>query len=177
MTGAVLLLAAAVGAKPPAPVAFPGASAAPDPTGRYAVELAAGEGGRRELRLKVLASGAARPLLALPHSATAWWSPDGNALALAVRRDADHGTVLLFFPDRPGETDLAAELSRALGPLPELTENRRVFLEVVRWRDAKRLRLRLRGFGNRDPDGFDELFDYDLAGRFRRANAVEIPLR
>jgi hypothetical protein len=168
VTGAALLLAAAVAGNPPAPVAFPGASAAPDPTGRYTVELADGAGGRRELRLKVLASGASRSLLALPRSATAYWSPDGNALALAVRRDADHGTVLLFFPDRPGETDLAAELSRALGPLPEQTENRRVFLEVVRWRDAKRLRLRLRGFGTRDPGGFDELFDYELGGKFKR---------
>ncbi len=59
------------------------------------------------------------------------------------------------------------ELSRALGPLPEQTENRRVFLEVVRWCDAKRLRLH--GFGAPDPGGFDALFDYEFGGRFKRA--------
>jgi len=52
-----------------------------------------------------------------------------------------------------------------------------VFLEVVRWLDAKRLRVRLRGWGNRDPEGFDELFDYELGGRFRRASSLVPPAR
>lgn len=167
MTGAALLLAAALAPGPPPPVAFPGASVAKDPTGRYAVELVE-ENGHRSLRLAVLAAGTTRSLLPLGPGATAYWSPDGNALAVTVRRNADAGTVLLFLPEKPGETDLAAALSRALGPLPEQTENRRVFLEVVRWLDAKRIRLRLRGFGKRDPEGFDELFDYEVGGKFKR---------
>jgi len=166
---AALLLPLVLAASPPAPVAFPGASVAKDPTGRFAVELADGPGGRKELRLTVLATGAARPLLALPKSAVVYWAPDGNAVALAVRRDADHGTVLLFKPDRPGETDLLPALAAALGPFPEQRDNRRVLLEAVRWLDAKRLRLRLSGVGARDPEGFSELFDYDLGGRFKRA--------
>ena len=168
---ALLLPFALASASPPAPVAFPGASVSKDPTGRFAIELvpAGGGGGRRELRLTVLATGAARPLLALPKSAIVYWSPDGNAVAVAVRRDAQRGTVLLYRPEGAGETDLGAELARTLGPLPEQTENRRVFLEVVRWIDGKRLRLRLSGVGARDPEGFSELFDYELGGKFKRA--------
>lgn len=169
MIAAALLLPLALTAAPPPPVAFPGAGAAKDPTGRYSIELATGASGRRELRLTVLATGAARPLLTLAKSAIVDWAPDGNAVAIAVRREPDRGTVLLHLPEKAGETDLGAELAKTLGPLPEQTENRRVFLEVVRWLDAKRLRLRLSGVGKRDPEGFSELFDDELGGRFRRA--------
>lgn len=166
---AALLVPLALAAPPPEPVAFPGAAAAKDPTGRYAIALADGAAGKKELRLTVLATGAARPLLALEKKAIVYWSPDGNAVAIAVRRDADHGTVLLVEPGRPGETDLLPPLAAALGPFPEQRDNRRVFLEVVRWLDAKRLRLRFSGIGTRDPEGFSELFDYEIGGKFRRA--------
>lgn len=169
MIAAALAIPLALAAAPPEPVSFPGASVAKDPTGRFAIELASGEAGRHELRLTVLSTGAARPLLAFSRSATVYWAPEGNAVAVAVRRDADHATVLLFLPERAGETDLSAELARALGPLPEQTGNRRVLLDVVRWLDAKRLRLRLSGVGKRDPEGFSELFDYEVGGRFKRA--------
>lgn len=153
----------------PAPVAFPGGAVAKDPTGRFAIALSPGDAGTRELRLTVLATGATRALMPLPNSANVYWSPDGAAAAIAVRRDADHGTVILVVPDRPGETDLLPALVNALGPLPEQRDNRRVHLEVVRWLDAKRLRLRLSGVGARDPEGFSELFDYELGGKFKRA--------
>jgi hypothetical protein len=42
-------------------------------------------------------------------------------------------------------------------------------LEVVRWLNAKTLRVRMGGYGEHDPEGFDELFDDDVGGRFRRA--------
>jgi hypothetical protein len=58
ITAALLLpLALAGAAAPPPPVAFPGASVAKDPSGRFAIELARGEGGRSELRLTTLSSG------------------------------------------------------------------------------------------------------------------------
>lgn len=164
-----LALAATPAPAPPPPVAFPGAAAAKDPTGRFSIEPSPGAAGHRELRLIVLATGAARPLLALPKSAIVYWAPDGNAAAVAVRREPDRSTVLLYASERPGEIDLSSELARTLGPLPEQIANRRVLLEVVRWLDAKRLRLRLSGVGQRDPEGFSELFDYELGGRFKRA--------
>jgi hypothetical protein len=170
MTLAALLLAAA--ASSPPPVNFPGAADAKDPTGRYAVVAVTPEGygaGVHELLLKTVQTGQTRPLLAFPRAATVFWSPDGNALAVTDRRSADASTVLLYFPDRPGEIDLDAALQKALGPLPEHTGNEHVFLEAVRWLDAKRLRLRLHGWGTRDREGFSELFDYELNGRFKRA--------
>lgn len=173
MTGALVLALAAAAAAAPAPVNFPGAAEAKDPTGRYAVVWVAPDesapgGGSHELLLKTLKTGATRHLLSFPRSASVFWASDGNALAVTDRRGSDNSTALLYFPDRPGEIDLDVALQKALGPLPERTENHHVYLEVVRWLDAKKLRLRLRGYGRRDPEGFDELFDYELSGRFRR---------
>ncbi len=169
---AVLLAAAAAAA--PNPVAFPGPAEARDPTGRYAVTCVttapAGGAAHHDLNLTVLASGTSRVLMSFGRAATVLWSPDGNALAVTERAGTDFATVFVF---RSGgaaaPVDLDAELAKTLGPLPERTGNAHVYLEAVRWLDAKRLRVRLRGYGDRDPEGFDELFDYELGGRLRRA--------
>jgi len=153
-------------------VNFPGSAEAKDPTGRYAVAAVAPDGyggGIQELLLKTVSTGQTRRLLAFPKSVTVFWSPDGNALAVTDHRSSDFATVLLYSPDRTDEIDLDAVLQKALGPLPERTQNQQVFLEAVRWLDAKRLRLRLDGRGTRDPEGFSELFDYELTGKFKRA--------
>jgi hypothetical protein len=154
------------GATVPAPVNFPSAAEARDPSGRYAVMRSAP--GARELSLRTLAGGPSRRLVGFERGASVFWSPDGAALAITVRGGAAGDTVFLILPGKPGETNLATVLAHDLGPLPEQTGNRTVRLEVVRWLDARRLRVRLRGFGTRDPQGFDELFDFELGGRFRR---------
>ncbi len=168
------LLLAAVAAAAPDPVAFPGPAEAKDPTGRYAVSCVstkeADGSGHHDLNLKVLKSGRSRLLLSFSRGATVLWSPDGNALAVTERPDGDFSTVFVFRPDgTAAPVDLDAVLAKTLGPLPERSGNAHVYLEAVRWLDAKRLRVRLRGYGDRDPEGFDELFDYELGGRFRRA--------
>jgi hypothetical protein len=171
-TAALVLAAAAAAAAAPAPVNFPGAAEAKDPSGRYAIVAVAPDGygaGVHELLLKTVQTGQTRPLLAFSRAATVYWSPDGSALAVTDRKSADASTVLLYFSDRPGEIDLDGALQKSMGPLPERTGNDHVFLDVVRWLDGKRLRLRLHGWGTRDREGFSELFDYDLNGRFKRA--------
>ncbi|HTY42580.1 MAG TPA: hypothetical protein VMH79_11970 [Thermoanaerobaculia bacterium] len=170
MKAAVLLLAAAAALKAPDPVTFPGAAEAKDPNGRYRVVFVVPPAGQNaKLALEDSKTGISTPLLTIGRAATVFWSPDGGALAVTDRKSASSSTVLLATPGQPGLTDLAAVLARTLGPLPEQTGNRNVHLEVVRWLDARKLRVRLRGFGERDPGGFDELFDYELSGRFRRA--------
>lgn len=172
-----LAVAGALGS-PPEPVAFPKAHEAKDPTGRFAVvSTPAGVGGVGfELGVETGAPSTLRPLRSFRGTAIVFWSPDGKALAVTDRH-GNTAKVWLFFPDRPGEIDLDAELQKALGPLPERTGNTRVYLEVVRWLDARRLRLKLHGWGRHDPEGFDELFDYELGGKIRRSNGLEIPVR
>ncbi len=162
-----LLLGAAV---PADPVNFPGAAEARDPTGRYAVVPAAEGSGGRALDLRVLKSGRDRRLLSFDRAASVLWAPDGNALAITERRGSDASALRVFFPERPDATvDVGAELALAYPSMPERERNRHVYLEAVRWLDAKTLRFRLRGYGERDPQGFDILFDYPLGGRVRRA--------
>jgi len=168
-TLAVLLLAAVPALKVPDPVAFPGPAEAKDPTGRYAVVASTADAAGHALSLRVEKSGATRSLLTFGRSARIFWAPDGNAVAVTDRRNGETSKAFLFFPDRPGAVDLDAELAKALGPLPERDRNGHVYLEVVRWLSAKTLRLRLHGYGTNDPEGFDELFDYELGGRFRRS--------
>jgi hypothetical protein len=154
------------------PVAFPGAAQAKDPSGRYAVIGAAPEGAHA-LALRDLKGGAVRPLQSYGRSALVLWAPDGNALAVTDRASRDASSLKVFVPDHlAAPADLGVELERAFPSMPERTGNRHVHMEAVRWLDAKTLRFRLRGYGDRDPGGFDLLFDYTLGGSVRRARSV-----
>ncbi len=168
MLPGLLALALAVAAAGD-PVAFPGAAEAMDPTGRYTA-VGATSAGAHALSLKNLKTGASQSLQSYGRSAMVLWAPDGNALAITDRASRDFSTVKIFLSERPGApVDVGAELARSFPSMPERTGNRRVYLEAVRWLDAKTLRFRLRGYGDRDPGGFDLLFDYALGGDVRRA--------
>lgn len=154
------------------PVSFPGAAEAKDPTGRYAV-IGAAPTGTHALILKDLKAGASQPLQSYGDSATVLWAPDGNAVAVTNRVNRESSSARVLFPDRlAAPVDLGVELERAFPSMAERTANRHVYLEAVRWLDAKTLRFRLRGYGDRDPGGFDLLFDYTLGGDVRRARSV-----
>jgi len=160
----------------PAPdaVNFPGSAEANAPGGRFAVAAADGAGGgQHQLILKDLRSGQSRSLMGFGRSAAVLWAPGGDAVAVTDRRASDSSALVVFFPERPGDPlDLGAELSRRLGPLPEREQNDHVYLEAVRWIDPKTLRFRMRGYGKRDPQGFDELFDYVVDGPIRRPTGL-----
>lgn len=155
------------------PVSFPGPADAPDPTNRYSVTCGAAQGGEYPLKLRAASSGQERALLSFRLSATVLWAPDGNATAITQRDSRDASTVRVFFPEKPGDpADMGAELTKSFGRMPEREDNGHVYIEAVRWLNAGTLRFRLRGYGNRDRAGFDELFDYPLGGRVERAKSI-----
>ncbi|HVQ54792.1 MAG TPA: hypothetical protein VMT25_06420 [Thermoanaerobaculia bacterium] len=167
-----LVLALLLASAPSGPVSFPGAAEAKDPTGRYAV-VGAAASGSHALDLRNLKTGVSRLLQPYGLAAVVLWSPDGGAVAVTDRDNRETSSARVFFPDRPGApVDLGAELERAFPAMGERTGNSHVYVEAVRWVDAKTLRFRLRGYGARDPGGFDLLFDYALGGAVRRARSV-----
>ena len=166
-----LVLALLLVAPPSGPVSFPDAAEAKDPTGRYAV-VEAPASASHALDLRNLNTGVSRLLQPYGLAAIVLWAPDGGAVAVTDRDNRDASSARVFFPDRPAPVDLGAELERAFPAMGERTGNAHVYLEAVRWLDAKTLRFRLRGYGTRDPGGFDLLFDYPLGGAVRRARSV-----
>jgi hypothetical protein len=171
MSSLFLLLYAVAAATDP--VSFPGPAGAPDPTNRYSVTCGAAQGGQYPLKLRAASSGQERALLSFRLSATVLWAPDGKAVAITQRDSRDASTVRVFFPEKPGDSaDMGAELTKSFGRMPEREDNGHVYIEAVRWMNAKTLRFRLRGYGNRDREGFDELFDYPFGGRVERAKSI-----
>ena len=168
----LVLAFAAAAAAASDPVAFPGAAEARDPTGRWAVVAAAPSGGHA-LDLRDAKTGGSRPLQPYGLAAVVLWAPDGGAVAITDRINRDASSTRVFLPAAgAAAVDLGAELERAFPAMGERTGNSHVYLEAVRWVDAKTLRFRLRGYGVRDPGGFQLLFDYALGGAVRRARSV-----
>jgi hypothetical protein len=156
-------------------VVFPGHESAPDPTARTVVvyrELKPKDENdpHHELFLRDLRDGSERRLLSFTRHAAALWSPDGAAVAVTDWGGSDFSTITVFVTDRnEPPVNIGAELVRVFGRLPEWEENHHVYLEAISWRDSRTLRFRLRGYGERDRDGFYELFDNPLGGNVRRA--------
>jgi hypothetical protein len=160
--------------EPVAQVQFPGPAHAPDPSGRYDVvyrELPTeAPENRHELSLRDTAGGQQRRLLTFGRSAAVLWAPDGNAVAITNWLGSNVSEVTVFFSaGTPHPIDIDDELSRAFGALPERYQNDHVYVEAVRWLSARTLRFRLWGHGDHNPKGFNELFDFPLAEKPRRA--------
>jgi hypothetical protein len=167
---AALLLA---GRAPAAEVRFPGHARAVDPTGRVAVvyrELSAcGSENPHELSVVDLPTGTRTLLLTFPRGASVLWDSFGTAFAVTDWGGSDFSTVRVFFADRARRpVDVNEELRRTVGLAPALTGNHHVYVEAVKWQTRQTLRFRVRGYGDRDPNGFEQLFDYSLGGKITR---------
>jgi hypothetical protein len=159
---------------PVAEVTFPGHDRAADPTGRFEVvyrELPLdSENGPHELSLRNVRNGELTQLLVFGRHASVLWAPDGSALSITDYGGSNFSDISVFLTSgNPVPIDIGVEMSRSFGSVPEREKNDHVYLEAVRWQNARTLRFRLRGYGDHDPGGFERFFDYQLKGQVRRA--------
>jgi hypothetical protein len=104
--------------------------------------------------------------------AEALWSPDGSSLAITDHAGSNSTQLFLVIPGPPKRTvDIQAETARSLDLLPSVTHNLHVYFEAVGWKDPETLAFRIWGYGDHDPQGFDESFEYRLGGEVVRTRS------
>jgi hypothetical protein len=103
-----------------------------------------------------------------PRWATFFWAPDSNALVVNDFSGSDFADVVLFqLGDHLKQVSLRETLFAQKGDVEQRAiENHHVFLEFLAWLDSRHVSLKLHGYGDRDPGGFEVCFIYDLDGSF-----------
>ena len=125
-----------------------------------------------EFRLKDLRTGEVIWSYPFRRWAEALWSPDGRSLAITDHAGSNSTQLFLVIPGPPQRTvDIQAETARSLDLLPSVTNNHHVYFEAVGWKDPQTLAFRIWGYGDHDPQGFDESFEYRLGGEVVRTRS------
>ncbi len=152
-------------------------NAAASPDGDYMVLVCERQHDRdapHEFRLKDLRAGAVIWSYPFGRWAEALWSPNGSGLAITDHAGSDFTQLLLIIPRSPQQiVNMKAETTRSLGLLPSVTDNHHVYVEAVGWKDPQTLAFRIWGYGDHDPQGFDESFEYRLGGRVVRTGPAQ----
>ena len=143
-----------------------------DPSGLYAVTWKRGEdaGGKpHRLFLKNLGTGRLSKLLDFYRQADVLWAPNGRFVAVTDWTGSNVSQILLFSPGRKKVVDLADELDRSLGILPEISGNDHVYFEALSWDGSQKLLFKVFGHGEHDRNGFERTFEYNVSGVVREA--------
>jgi hypothetical protein len=91
------------------------------------------------------------------------WAPDGRALLLADHFASDESKCLVVhLAQQPKMIDVSEKISRQFAALPSLVGNHHVYCDGVKWLSAGQVRVKVHGYGDRDRDGFEMVFDYSL---------------
>jgi hypothetical protein len=92
------------------------------------------------------------------------WAPAGRYVAVTCACGSDFSDVSVFDTEHPGKgLAVAKELQRRVGRIRVL-DNHHAYVEALGWLDDAALRIRVWGYGERSPKGFDWQYVFDLGG-------------
>ena len=172
LTIAHLLVVAAGGAQQNELRDFPGATTdLVSPRGDKRLHWDEPQSDRREHRLSLVdvKTGISVTALQFSRSVSVAWAPSGAAFAVTNRASSDSSQCLLFVIGTaalPARRNLSTQLQRS-GLVPaQAWTNHHVDCELLEWRDGDVLLLRLRGYGDADPQGFEHRYEYSLQSGF-----------
>ena len=145
----------------PFPVAFPGTSEAPDPTGRYSVLWL--EDSPHKLFFKDLKTGQSSSLLVFNRWVEVLWSPDGNAFAITDHSGSSESSVLVTRTGGPlNLLNLGDVFAKSFGKPDEIYENGHIYFEVLEWINSTTLLFTIEAYDAHPDRGYKATFRYTL---------------
>jgi len=100
---------------------------------------------------------------------TVVWAPDSSALFINERTGSDSSNVFVFLVTGSRKIDVAQELKKKV-PNRSILENHHVYVEGVEWAGGQVLKVRVHGYGDRDPNGFELLYEYVVGNGLKRVS-------
>jgi hypothetical protein len=150
-------------------ILFPGpVEKFPSPDGRHMVLWEKPRPGDEEythrLRLGARGSPASRVVMEFFRHAMVEWSPSSRYFVVTCWCGSNFAAVTLFDIEDPGHPlDVGGELQRRVGHLVVL-DNHHSYVEAMRWSEPSKLELRLWGYGEQNPEGFERRYAFPLTG-------------
>ncbi len=101
-------------------------------------------------------------------SVSVLWSPRGSALLINDRVGSDSSTVLLVVVGRGAQKiDIGQQLKKKARER-SIVANHHVYIEGVEWLAENAMKVKVHGYGDLDPNGFELWYEYMVGGAFKR---------
>ena len=153
------------------PPEFPGPTPAPSPDKRYVIESQQPTSAlpQHVLLLQDTTTNATKELLRFNRHVEVLWAPNSRAIAINDFTGSDSATcwIVRIEGDRLQSEDLGARLEATPGFNARIHGNHHVYIHAVAWADQTVVRVSVDGYGEMDPRGFADLYEYTLGGELR----------
>jgi hypothetical protein len=154
---------------------FPGErSTSKSPNGRYVLHNIDDDTSEpsHQLILEDLSKHTSSKLISYNRSVDVLWSPGGSKLIVNDHGGSDFTEAYVFIlGESLRKIDLTDELNRKYSGSARIFKNHHVYLEGISWLDEKRIKIKVFGYGEADPDGFVKFFEYTIAGVIKRVSS------
>jgi len=97
------------------------------------------------------------------------WSPKGTGLIVNDHGGSDYANSIIFlFNGVRKSIDLKATLLKTMSENKSIFGNHHVYIEGVEWLDENRVKVKISGYGDIDPNGFTLWYEYTIGDGFKR---------
>jgi hypothetical protein len=102
-------------------------------------------------------------------SASVRWSPKGSAFFINDRTGSNSSNVIVFVLARGTALDISKELKKRVQH-KSITGNDHVYLEATEWLAENIVKIKVHGYGDVDPKGFELWYEYVIGGPLRHVS-------
>jgi hypothetical protein len=145
-------------------VLFPGSESAPSPNGHFLLQYRAPEPGvaAHRLFLAPLPSGASSLVYSFNRHASVLWAPDSSHFAITDWNGSDEARVIVMSAAAPTASVVLDPARIRAGGSIELAPDHHLYVEASRWLSEQELLLRVHGYGQAHPKGFERFLVYSI---------------
>lgn len=152
-------------------IRFPGErSEITSPSGKYILYNVNNEhySPHHVLFLKDVIAKTEEKLLSYSRFAEVAWSPSGNALIINDHGGSDYTNCIVFlFGKEKKIIKLKEFLRQKIGDNKSIFKNHHVYIEGMKWLSENKVKIKISGYGNVDPEGFILWYEYTIGDGFR----------
>ena len=97
------------------------------------------------------------------------WSPKGTGLIVNDHGGSDYANSIIFLLNGVKKSvDLKATLRQKISENKSIFGNHHVYIEGMEWVDENRVKVKISGYGDIDPNGFEIWYEYTIGNGFKR---------
>ncbi len=148
---------------------FPGATATiTSPSGRLVIRNVDSDAEPHHTLYLKDGSGAERKLLSYDRHVSVLWAPNERAVVVNDFAGSDYSVCRLFLVESGREIEVSEAITTKYGGDGTVFANHHVYFEGVGWQGPETLKVKVWGYGDRDPKGFSRFFTYRLDATVER---------
>ena len=126
-------------------------------------------GGNHALYLRNLKTGEKKKIYAYGRHVKTLWSPRGNRLMISDYGGSDYANCIIFFFDTArNPIDVQEQLREKMRGNKSIFGNHHAYIVGTKWFSENRVKIKIFGHGDIDPNGFTLWYEYRIGDGFKK---------